>query len=123
MNSTQLNASIEVLIANSQPFVILNVLGTKKETIKYMDKKTGQQAEFSYFAHKCTTTAEEADFVIVRDSIPKGENAEKATRPSYKGKQVLVIVSGMVKDMKTGINTYDMKELVVLDPAQEQSAA
>jgi hypothetical protein len=122
MKNSELNNVIQSLIANSVPFVILNALGTKKEKIDYVDKKTGQKASFSYFAHKCTTTAEQADFAIIRDSIPKGEDAEKATRPSYKGKQLLVIVGGMVKDMKTGINTYDGKELHVVEPDDTEIA-
>jgi len=111
----ELSTRVGALAQSSVPFVCLNMLGMKKEEIKYVDKKTGQQAVFFYFAHKATTMGEEPDLAIVRDSVARGEDGASATRPSYKGKQVLIILRGMTKDNKTGIITYETNEIHVIE--------
>jgi len=120
IKASELNARIAALTQNSTPFVVVNILGSKKEKVEYTDKKTGAAARFFYFAHKGTTLAEEADLIIVKDPVAKGEDGEKATRPSFRGQQVLCILRGMEKDNRTGIMQYEATEMHVI---QEEEVA
>lgn len=106
MKIKDLQASVQMYIANSIPFIICEVRGHKVETIKYVDKKSGKAAEFSLLVYNCDDVSEASSRVIVQQNVTE-EDVKAGVIAQFKKGDYIVVPCQQITETK-GIRTVGL---------------
>jgi len=110
-----LSQTIQGLINTSQPFVICECRGGQVEEIKYVDKKSGRQASFAFFAYTVEPLAGKVTPTQIRVDLPPNTKPEDAKAEFQKGQRILAVITGIT--VERGLTTYRASSMI---PAPEE---
>jgi len=130
LTKAQANDTIQALIHSSQLFLVLEFRGFDIETIKYIDKKTQQKAQFSQMVFRTEGTGAKAEQITCTMRIPdEYEVRDLAGEPTIlpkdpatpmfdvgmaKGQKCIFCLSGY--EVSQGQRSADVKSYSPIEP-------